>query len=123
LVDSSTIPSDPLKAYFSNFGGETDNDTIIAIATPVVPQAGGGIAIIRLSGDEAVSIVQKLFRAKGHKKDGTTMGWKPKSHMANYGTLVDPSGKLLDEVRTLCVALRVVKGIHVVYLARHLALF
>eukprot|EP00959_Pyramimonas_sp_CCMP1952_P276996 5790350-Pyramimonas_sp.AAC.1 len=70
VADASTPDTCPPKP---TFGGETDNDTIIAIATPVVPQAGG-IAIIRLSGDQAVPIVQKLFRAKG--QDGGNVDWK-----------------------------------------------
>jgi tRNA modification GTPase len=41
-----------------NYG---DSDTIAAVATPVVPQAGG-VAIIRLSGPAAVSAARGVFR-------------------------------------------------------------
>ena len=38
-----------------------DFDTICAIATPI---GEGGIAIIRVSGENALEIVSKVFRAK-----------------------------------------------------------
>ena len=43
---------------FSSYG---DGDTIVAIATPVVPNAGG-VAIIRLSGPRAVEAARAVFR-------------------------------------------------------------
>ena len=43
------------------FSSHGDGDTIVAIATPVVPQAGG-VAIIRLSGPSAVSAAMSVFR-------------------------------------------------------------
>lgn len=39
----------------------TEFDTIAAISTP---QAKGAISIVRMSGEEAVSIAQKSFRAR-----------------------------------------------------------
>ncbi len=63
------------------------NDTICAIATS---QGVGAIAIIRISGEEAVEIVNKIFKGK----DLT----KVNSHTINYGHVVDKSGNIIDEV-------------------------
>lgn len=65
-------------------------DTIAAISTPV---GIGGIGIIRVSGDQAVSIVDKIFKASNKKslKDID-------SHTITYGHIVSESGKVLDEV-------------------------
>lgn len=64
------------------------NDTICAIATS---QGVGAIAIIRVSGDESVEIVNKLFKGK----DLT----KVESHTINYGKIVDlTDNKIVDEV-------------------------
>lgn len=64
------------------------NDTICAIATS---QGVGAIAIIRVSGDEVIEIVNKLFKGK----DLT----KVSSHTINYGKIIDPlDNKIIDEV-------------------------
>ncbi len=63
------------------------NDTICAIATS---QGVGAIAIIRISGDESIEIVNKIFKGK----DLT----KVSSHTINYGHIVDKSGNVIDEV-------------------------
>lgn len=63
------------------------NDTICAIATS---QGVGAIAIIRVSGEEAVDIVAKIFKGK----DLRTVD----SHTINYGNIVDKSGNIIDEV-------------------------
>ncbi|MGG1597085.1 MULTISPECIES: tRNA uridine-5-carboxymethylaminomethyl(34) synthesis GTPase MnmE [Paenibacillus] len=55
-------------------------DTIAAIATPM---GEGGIAVIRVSGDEAVRISERIF--KGKKK----LSEVP-SHTVHYGHIVDP---------------------------------
>lgn len=39
-----------------------DFDTIAAISTPL---GEGGIAIVRISGDEAVQIADQIFRGQG----------------------------------------------------------
>lgn len=63
------------------------NDTICAIATS---QGVGAIAIIRVSGEEAIETVNKIFKGK----DLT----KVNSHTINYGHIVDKSGNVIDEV-------------------------
>lgn len=63
------------------------NDTICAIATS---QGVGAIAIIRVSGEEAVEIVNKIYKGK----DLT----KVDSHTINYGHIVDKCGNIIDEV-------------------------
>jgi tRNA modification GTPase len=57
-------------------------DTIAAIATPM---GEGGIAVIRVSGDEAVPVSERLFRA-GKKK----LTEVP-THTVHYGFIEDPS--------------------------------
>ena len=62
------------------------NDTICAIATS---QGIGAIAIIRVSGESSIDIVNKLFKGK----DLT----KVDSHTINYGHIVE-GDKVIDEV-------------------------
>ncbi|MFD2245091.1 tRNA uridine-5-carboxymethylaminomethyl(34) synthesis GTPase MnmE [Pontibacter ruber] len=64
----------------------TTNDTIVAVATaPGV----GAIAVIRLSGPEAISITNTVFRGKDLTKQA--------SHTIHFGTIRD-EGKIIDEV-------------------------
>ncbi|MDY0210343.1 MAG: tRNA uridine-5-carboxymethylaminomethyl(34) synthesis GTPase MnmE [Acholeplasma sp.] len=62
-------------------------DTIAAIATPF---GASGIAVIRVSGIEAIEKVNTVFKGK----DLT----KTKSHRVVYGHIMDQSGKAIDEV-------------------------
>lgn len=62
------------------------NDTIVAISTAL---GEGAISIIRLSGDEAISITSQVFK-------GTNLN-KVKSHTIHYGHIVD-KGQVIDEV-------------------------
>lgn len=65
-----------------------DTDTIAAISTPT---GEGAIAIVRLSGDDAVSRANELFQGK----DLTTVD----SHTMHYGKLLDPeTGEIAEEV-------------------------
>ena len=66
-----------------------DFDTICAIATPI---GEGGIAIIRVSGENALEIVSKVFRAKS----GTDIK-NMKSYTMKYGHIYD-GDNLIDEV-------------------------
>lgn len=64
-------------------------DTIAAIATP---PGEAGIAVIRISGPEAIAVVDRLYQGKNRLKDVD-------SHTIHYGYIVDPSsGERLDEV-------------------------
>lgn len=64
----------------------THNDTIIALATP---QGVGAIAVIRLSGKDAITIANKVFKGKDLEKQPT--------HTLHFGTLRD-ADKIVDEV-------------------------
>lgn len=68
-----------------------DEDTIASIVTGM---AHGSVAIIRISGSEAVPIASKVFRPGGRYR----LGWAPATHRIYYGTAVDSEEKLLDEV-------------------------
>ena len=63
------------------------NDTICAIATS---QGIGAIAIIRVSGEDSINIVNKLFKGKNLNK--------VESHTINYGYIIDKNQKIIDEV-------------------------
>src|SRR6266487_861940 len=66
------------------------NDTIAAIATPL---GVGGIGVIRISGNDAFSLVLPLLRRPGGRMDF------PPSHQLTYSHIVDPSTReVLDEV-------------------------
>ena len=62
------------------------NDTIAAISTAL---GTGAISIIRVSGDDSISLVNKMFKGK----DLT----KVKSHTINYGHIIDKNN-IIDEV-------------------------
>ena len=62
------------------------NDTIVAISTAM---GVGAISIVRLSGNDAINIVNNCFKGK----DLT----KVESHTINYGHLLD-NGEVIDEV-------------------------
>ena len=59
------------------------NNTIAAISTSTI--SSGGIGIIRVSGDDAIDIVNKIFVGKGKNIDLT----KTKSYTAHYGNICD----------------------------------
>ena len=62
-------------------------DTICAISTS---QGIGSIAIIRVSGNDSIKIVNKMFKGKDLEKVA--------SHTINYGYIIDSKGNVLDEV-------------------------
>ena len=69
----------------------SDFDTIAAIATPM---GEGAIGIIRISGSDALAIIQKLFKGKNLEQAA--------SHTINYGHIVE-NGQVIDEVMvSLC---------------------
>lgn len=66
-------------------------DTIAAISTPM---GEGAIAIVRLSGDEAASIADKIFKSPSGKRL-----IEQQSHTIHYGHLVDPkTNEVIEEV-------------------------
>lgn len=69
-----------------------NNDTIAAIATG---SSAGGIGIIRVSGDDAVAICDKVFRAASGEKLADS-----KNYTAHYGHIVW-MGSVIDEVIAL----------------------
>lgn len=63
--------------------------TIAAIATP---HAAGGIAVIRISGDTAISVAQQCFRSTGEKSLAEMSGYT-----CAYGSFLDAAGSELDD--------------------------
>src|SRR5580700_7815438 len=64
-------------------------DTIAAIATP---PGDGGVAIIRISGKEALSVAEKIF-------SGPIRSYK--THTAHCGKVIDSQEGIIDEVLAL----------------------
>ena len=85
------------------------DDTICAISTP----AGvGGIAVARVSGKDAVTLVDKIWKGKSLTKAD--------SHTAHLGTIVDEHGEAIDQaVATVFRNPRSFTGEDVVELAVH----
>ncbi len=71
-------------------------DTISAIATPA---GEGGIGIIRISGEKALEVADRMFRPYG--KTGVL---ESESHRALYGHVADEKGRILDEV--ICIPMK-----------------
>ena len=67
------------------------NDTIAAIATAL---SDSGIGIIRISGDDAIYIVDSIFRSPSGKRILT----KVQSHTVHYGYIVGKEENVIDEV-------------------------
>lgn len=65
-----------------------ENDTVSAIITPI---GTGGIAVLRLSGPDAIRIADELFRGS------STLASAP-SHTVHFGRIEDGEGSTLDEV-------------------------
>lgn len=84
-------------------------DTICAVSTP---HGMGGIAVIRVSGDEALDIVQQRWQGKPLSEMA--------SHTAHLGHIIDLQGELLDEaVLTLFRAPNSFTGEDVVEISCH----
>jgi tRNA modification GTPase len=67
------------------------NDTIAAISTPL---SSAGIGIIRISGDDALEIIQSIFKPKKKLNYEKIM-----SHTLRYGYIIDSEyERILDEV-------------------------
>lgn len=72
------------------------SDTIAAVATAMSPS---GIGIIRLSGEEAFSIIDKIYRCKSNKSNHKKIS-ECNSHTIHYGYIYDED-ELIDEVMVL----------------------
>ena len=70
-----------------------NHDTIAAVATP---PGEGGVAIIRVSGPNALAIAARVFRPKGGRAAKETL-----PNMARYGLFCDVGGEAVDD--GLCV--------------------
>lgn len=67
------------------------NNTIVAISTPF---GESGIGIVRMSGEDSLSIANTIFRRKDNKKV-----FDLKDHSINYGWIIDPKREeFIDEV-------------------------
>jgi tRNA modification GTPase len=69
-----------------SFSLHEKNDTIVALATP---QGVGAIAVIRLSGKDAIAITNSVFKGKDLENQA--------SHTIHFGTIRD-GDKIIDEV-------------------------
>ena len=88
---------------------DLNRDTIVAVSTP---HGMGGIAVVRVSGPDALPLVEQRWRGASI----ATM----QSHTAHLGQLLDSQGELLDEVvLTLYRAPHSFTGEDVVELACH----
>lgn len=65
-------------------------DTIAAISTP---RGEGGIGIVRISGDDSLEILQKIFKSKSGKNVNELNNFS-----INYGKLYNEFNELVDEV-------------------------
>lgn len=70
-----------------------NTDTIAAIATAM---SNSGIGIIRISGNDAIQIISKIFKCK---KKGKKIEDQP-THTVHYGTIIDGE-KVIDECLVL----------------------
>ncbi len=64
-------------------------ETIAAIATP---PGEGGVAVIRISGDNALGVADKIFSGPIHSY---------KTHTAHFGKILDSEGNFVDEALVL----------------------
>lgn len=66
-----------------------NSDTICAVATP----AGGAIGMIRVAGEQAITVVDKIFTAANGKPLA-----KAKPYSLTFGNIITESGEVVDEV-------------------------
>ena len=74
-------------------------DTIAAIATAMT---NSGIGIIRISGEDAFTVIDRIYQSKNGKKKLS----EEKSHTVHYGYIVDDTkeNKIIDEVMVLIMS-------------------
>ncbi len=74
---------------FNSYPSISSSDTICALATP----AGGAIGVIRLSGNEAIAIAERIFESNSKK---SLSDCKPQT--VHYGKILDRQGNIIDDV-------------------------
>jgi len=67
---------------------EPSQDTIFALSTP---PGEGGIAVVRISGEHALSVARRVFRTRGQR------GKDPEPRKMHRGDILGEGGKLLDD--------------------------
>ena len=79
-------------------------DTIAAISTP---RGEGGISIVRMSGQDSLNILEKIFRPKNKKVS------ELKNYSINYGHIID-NEHIVDKVlvNALCTLASRAKCLH-----------
>ncbi|MBP3329609.1 MAG: tRNA uridine-5-carboxymethylaminomethyl(34) synthesis GTPase MnmE [Clostridia bacterium] len=92
-----------------------DNKVIAAIATA---QAAGGVGMIRVSGDDAMEICDKVFTAASGNKLVSSKGYR-----AHFGRVHDPDGDIDDCVALVFKAPHSYTGENVVELSCHGGLY
>lgn len=94
-----------------------NNDTIAALATP---HGSGAIAVIRLSGKDAIAITEQVFKTKSLKPKA--LAHKP-SHTAHFGIIAEGE-VILDEVlATIFKAPNTYTGEEIVEISCHGSVF
>jgi tRNA modification GTPase len=83
-------PTELTPEKVSGYGGWID-DTIAAIATPL---GEGGLAVVRVSGRDALQVVGKCFRPVGKSSKAPS---KAETHTIHYGRIMRDS-QVIDEV-------------------------
>src|SRR6202049_816195 len=63
-------------------------DTVAAISTP---PGEGAIALVRISGANAIAVADKIFRGKQKPSESA-------SHVQHFGEIADEQGRLIDQV-------------------------
>lgn len=92
-------------AAAADVSSSSSSDTIVAIATPIVPQLGG-VSIVRISGENARAVAGEIFIPSSKKlrdDDDKFSSCSFQSHLVLHGTAVDRSNanEVIDEVLLL----------------------
>mgnify|MGYP002801402377 CR=1 FL=1 len=82
--------ANPGITFFISDGELIMKTTIAAISTAMT---ASGIGIVRISGEESMEVIKRIYRSKGGKKEIE----KVKSHTIHYGYIYD-GDELIDEV-------------------------
>lgn len=86
---SNSPQSIPIKS-----GGLRDRNTSSTIAAISTANGVGGIAVIRVSGNDTFKICNSIFKAKNEKTDI----FKQFTNTVSYGSIVDKNDEIIDDV-------------------------